>query len=283
MAVLGVQMMMLRETVAQEGLWPVLERVAAMDYHAVEMSQLPMDPANIAALERAGRELGIQTAALSAGLMSGPTTTGDALDTDFAKIVADCHRLSCRYVRIGMMPFTAMVSAAACEAWAADVEAAARRLAAEGITLCYHNHHVDFARFDGERLFDLVRRVAPSVRFEVDLHWVQRGGISPIDMLREYAGVIDLVHVKDYRVVPLDPGALHLLEAGDLPAFMQAFTGTTIQFAEVGSGNMNWPAILPEAEAAGAAYVLVEQDDLYGRDPFDCLADSRAYLRSIGY
>jgi len=41
--------------------------------------------------------------------------------------------------------------------------------------------------------------------------------------------------------------------------------------------------IIEAAAAAGAEYLLIEQDLTYGRDPFDCLADSRAYLRSIGY
>lgn len=283
MAVLGVQMMMLKEKVAQQGMWSVLQKVAELGYHAVEVSQVPMSEENVAALERAKNELGIEVGALSAGLKKGPTTTGDALDEDFDKIVADCRRLGARYVRIGMMPFPAMASYDACVEWAKEVEVAAQRLAAEGITLCYHNHHVDFARFNGERLFDIVRRVAPTVRFEVDLHWVQRGGIAPLDMLKEYSGVLHLIHVKDFRVVPLAESAMELLKAGDMPAFMQAFTGTTVQFAEVGSGNMNWPELLPASNAAGAEYFFVEQDELYGRDPYDCLADSRAYLKSIGY
>ena len=56
-----------------------------------------------------------------------------------------------------------------------------------------------------------------------------------------------------------------------------------VEFAEVGQGNMNWPALLPAAEKAGADFFFIEQDDTYGRDPFDCIADSRAYLASIGY
>jgi hypothetical protein len=35
--------------------------------------------------------------------------------------------------------------------------------------------------------------------------------------------------------------------------------------------------------ASGAEYLLIEQDDQYGRDIFDCLADSRANLVSLGY
>lgn len=33
----------------------------------------------------------------------------------------------------------------------------------------------------------------------------------------------------------------------------------------------------------GAEYFLIEQDDSYGRDPFDCLCDSRDHLIEPGY
>ena len=282
MAVLGVQMMMLKQQVADDGMWPVLQRLKEMDIDAVEVSQIPMDETNTAALERGISELGIQVGALSVALKGGPTATGDNLEDHFDKIVADCKRLGVKFVRIGMMPFTAMVSKEACEAWAAECQPAAERLAAEGITLCYHNHHVDLAKFDGERMFDIVRRVAPSLNFEVDLHWVQRGGMAPLDMLKEYAGVCKLIHVKDFRVVPVPQEAVDKMMSGDVAGGFQGFLNIA-QFAEVGQGNMNWPELMPAAEAAGAEFFFIEQDDTYGRDPFDCIADSRAYLKSIGY
>ena len=282
MAVLGVQMMMLREQVAEQGMYPVLERLAAMDLKAVEVSQIPMDETNTAALERGRDELGIEVGALSVALKPGPTATGDNLEEHYDKIVADCRRLGTRFVRSGRMPCTAMVSKEACEAWAAEVEPAASRLAADGITLCYHNHHVDLAQFDGERMFDIVRRVAPSVKFEVDLHWVQRGGMAPLDMLEEYSGVCKLIHVKDFRVVAVPQEAVDKMMSGDVAGGFQGFLNIA-QFAEVGQGNMNWPKLLPAAIDAGAEYFFIEQDDTYGRDPFDCIADSRAYLKSIGY
>lgn len=282
MAILGSMLMMFKDQVAADGMFSVLQRLDALDLHAVEVSQIPMTEANTADLERARLEFGMQTGALSVALTTTPFPTGDALDTQFEKVVADCQRLQCHIVRIGMMPFTAMVSKEACEAWAAQCEAAAQRLAAEGITLCYHNHHVDLAQFDGERIFDIVRRVAPTMKFEVDLHWVQRGGMAPLDMLAAYTGVCKVIHVKDFRVVPLPPESLELLGAGKREEFMAVFTNIA-QFAEVGSGNMNWLAILPAAEAAGAEFFFIEQDDTYGRDPFDSVAQSRRYLASIGY
>lgn len=282
MAVLGVQMMMLKDKVAEEGMWPVLQKVKEMDLQAVEVSQIPMSEENVAALERGTKELGIEVGAISVALKGGPTATGDNLEEHFDKIVADAKRLGTRFARIGMMPFDAMVSKEACEAWAAECQAGAERLAAEGITLCYHNHHVDLAQHEGERLFDIVRRVAPDVHFEVDLHWVMRGGMDPLEMLEEYSGVCKLIHVKDFRVVPLPEDAMGLLGEGKMEEFFAKFLNLS-QFAEVGQGNMNWPKLLPAAKAAGAEYFFIEQDELYGRDAYDCIRDSREYLKSIGY
>ncbi|HSK32097.1 MAG TPA: sugar phosphate isomerase/epimerase [Propionicimonas sp.] len=282
MARVGVQLMMVRDKVVAEGMFGVLQRVSDLGYEAVEVSQIPMDAVNVGQLERGRSELGLQVAAVSVALKKGPTATGDALDADFAKIVDDCRRLDCRFARIGMMPFEAMVSKEAVVRFADETEAAAQRLAAEGITLAYHNHHVDFAKHDGETLFDIVRRVSPSVHFEIDVHWVQRGGRSPVEVLAEVAGQVELVHLKDYRVATLPPAAMELLAAGDSAGFMQAFSNL-VQFAEVGSGNIDFSAVIAQAVRSGAEYLLVEQDDLYGRDAYDCLADSMAHIRSLGY
>ncbi len=280
MAKLGVQLMMLKDQVAQQGMYQVLEQLAALDIHCVEVSQIPMDEKNTADLERAISELGFEVGALSVALHPKPGI--DSLSGEFDKVVADCNRLGTRYVRIGMMPFEAMVSKEATEAWAQELNPYAQRLAQEGITLCYHNHHADLIQFEGERIFDIVRRVAPDVYFEVDLHWVQRGGMAPLDMLELYQGVCKLIHVKDYRVAALPQEAIDLFHAGKFAEGYDKFVNI-IQFAEVGQGNMNWPALLPASEKAGADFFFIEQDMTYGRDPFDCIKDSREYLKSIGY
>ena len=280
MAVLGVQLMMLKEQVEAEGMFTVLSKLATLDIHCVEVSQIPMNEQNTQDLGRAKTELGFEVGALSVSLKQKPGI--DSLESEFDKIVSDCKLLGTKFVRIGMMPFEAMVSKDATEAWARELNPYAEKLVEQGITLCYHNHHADLIQFEGERIFDIVRRVAPAVMFEVDLHWVQRGGMAPLDMLEQYTGVCKLIHVKDYRVSALPQEAIDLFEAGNFQEGYDKFVNI-IQFAEVGQGNMNWPKLLPAANAAGAEFFFIEQDMTYGRDPYDCIRDSREYLRSIGY
>ena len=54
------------------------------------------------------------------------------------------------------------------------------------------------------------------------------------------------------------------------------------RMAPIGWGNLNFDAILAAAEDAGTEYLLVEQDNCYGEDPFCELKKSYQYLRSCG-
>ena len=52
--------------------------------------------------------------------------------------------------------------------------------------------------------------------------------------------------------------------------------------APLGEGNINFDRVFEKAEAAGTKFALVEQDDCYGDDPFDCLKRSYLYLKANG-
>ena len=52
-----------------------------------------------------------------------------------------------------------------------------------------------------------------------------------------------------------------------------------IRMAPVGKGNLAWHKILPALRTAGTQWGIVEQDDCYGEDPFECLRQSLQYLQ----
>lgn len=276
---IGVQMMMLKNKVDESGPYDVLRRLDASGFHAVEVSQIAMTPDNVAEMSRARDELGIDFGALSAGLGAGPN---DSLLDDYDKIVGDAKTLGASRLRIGMMPFSAMASYDALLDFCRQAEDVSVRLANDGITLYYHNHHVEFAKREGTSLLDIIRAEAPTMRLEIDVHWVQRGGKDPVRTLAKYAGLVDLVHLKDYRIGALGPEAFEALQQGDSAAFMRAFTGI-VEFGEVGEGNLEWTEIIDQALESGAEYLFIEQDQQYGRDPYDCLKTSRDNLVALGY
>jgi sugar phosphate isomerase/epimerase len=282
MARIGVQAMMLKDEFEADGAFTTLKRLNELGFNVVEISQISMSEANVGEIQRARAELGMEIAALSAALETPVGTPGDSLMNDFDKIVADCMRLACRLVRMGMMPLWAMASKKALLDFCSRSNEMAARLAEQGIALYYHNHHIEFAKYDGEYILDIIRESAPLLKFELDVHWIHRGGKDPVGVLKDYAGIVDLVHLKDYRIGQLPPNAYEFQQAGDFQAFRTAFEGV-VQFAEVGEGNLDFQAIIDQSLSSGAKYLLVEQDNQYGRDPFDCLATSRDNLIALGY
>ena len=50
----------------------------------------------------------------------------------------------------------------------------------------------------------------------------------------------------------------------------------------VGWGNLDFDAILAACADSDARYLLVEQDDCFEENPFDCLKKSYDFLRSRG-
>ncbi|PNH83644.1 sugar phosphate isomerase [Arthrobacter sp. AFG20] len=274
--------MMLRDSFAGIGAFETLRKVSAIGYNAVEISQIPMTPDNVAELDRSRNELGMDIAALSVAMETPKGRPGDSLAEHFDKIVEDARRLDSKLLRIGMLPFPAMKSIGAVVDFAKQANEYAERLQEQGLSLYYHNHHIEFAKFGGKYMLDIIAENSPAMGMEIDVHWVQRGGLDPVRTLEKYAGRTAMVHLKDYRIGELPESSFGLLDSGDVAGFMAAFKDV-VQFAEVGEGNLDFAAIIPAAQAAGAEYMLVEQDELYGRTVWEALQTSYDNLLALGH
>ena len=282
MATIGVQAMMLKDSFADVGAFETLRKVSAIGYNAVEISQIPMTAENVGELDRSRTELGMDIAALSVNIEGRKGMPVESLADNFDKIVDDAKRLDTSLLRIGMLPFGAMKSLDSVVEFAKQANGYAERLQEQGISLYYHNHHIEFAKFDGRYMLDIIAGNSPAMGMEIDVHWVQRGGLDPVRTLQKYAGKTAMVHLKDYRIGQMPESSFGLLEKGDFPGFMAEFRNV-VQFAEVGEGNLDFPSIIPAAVAAGARYLLVEQDELYGRTVWDALQTSYDNLVAMGH
>ncbi|WP_274364981.1 sugar phosphate isomerase/epimerase family protein [Paenibacillus thermotolerans] len=277
---IGVQMMMLKGKADEIGVYETLRKVRELGYRSVEVSQIPMTPSNVSEMKRASDDFGIDIAALSAAVEPMfPGMPGETLSTDFDKIVQDCKTLNCSFLRIGMLPFTAIGDKDKIMAFVKKADEIAAKLAEHGIDLYYHNHHVEFQKYDGEYLLDIIKNNTTRLGFEMDVHWIQRGGENPAEFIKKYAGRVALIHLKDYRIGQVN---IDVSQGFDPKKFSDAFNNI-IQFAELGKGNLDLKSIIEAGLESGAQHFLVEQDDLYGSDPFDCLKASADHLRKLGY
>jgi sugar phosphate isomerase/epimerase len=265
--------------------YEAMARLADIGYKCIEISQVPMTDENVKGFRRAIDELGFNVAATSALTAANPMLPGCDMSNpdEMKKMIEDAKYLDCDLFRIGSMPMEARFSLQAAVDFAKQADEYACQLKEHGIDLYYHNHHFEFARHDGKFLMDIIKENTKYLGFELDIHWIYRGGMDPVEFINQYAGRIRLLHLKDYRI-----GHMAMPEGVDMSTkegMMKAYTAMNniVEFAEVGEGTLNIPACIEAGLAGGSEYFLVEQDITYGRDPFECLKTSHDNLVKMGY
>ena len=262
-----------------------MARLADIGYKCIEISQVPMTKENVAGFRRAIDELGFNVAAVSANTAASPIMPGTDMSNpdEMKKMIEDAKFLDCDMFRIGGMPIEARFSLDAAINFAKQADDFACQLKEQGIDLYYHNHHFEFCRHGGKYLMDIIKENTKYLGFELDIHWIHRGGVDPIKFINQYAGRIRLLHLKDYRIIPMtmEENADFNTKEGMMKAY--AAMNDIVQFAEVGEGSLDIPGCIEAGLAGGSEYFLVEQDLSYGRDPFDCLKTSHDNLVKMGY
>ncbi len=279
---IGVQMSTIAPVLrtGEVSVYDAFAKIAEVGYHCVEISQVDMSAENVASMKKACEDFGVKVSSCTASvepMFEG--MPGENLRDDFDKIVNDCRELGTDMLRIGMLPMTLMGSRDGAIEFVKRADEMAERLGEEGIDLYYHNHHVEFVQYDGEYLLDIIKNTTKKMGFELDIHWIQRGGENPVNFIKSYAGRIRLLHLKDYRIAPFE-----MPEQGEdfMEKFGKAFSDV-IKFAEVGEGSLPIKDCIDAGLAGGSEYFLVEQDDCYGRDPFESLKISHDNLIELGY
>ncbi|WP_262152526.1 sugar phosphate isomerase/epimerase family protein [Chryseobacterium foetidum] len=124
-----------------------------------------------------------------------------------------------------------------------------------GIQLAYHNHDFEFLKMDEKRNFyDFILENTSSdlVKMELDLYWISKAGLDPLVYFEKYPKRFPLWHVKD-------------MKAG------------TKDFAEVGSGTIDFERIFKFKEKAGLEHWFVEQDSS-DKDIFESIEMSKKYI-----
>ena len=235
-----------------------LKRVKQAGYDAVQLSGLgPIDPKELARM------------------LKGEGLTCCATHVDFEKLrdnpeaIIEEHRiLGCNFPAIGGMPWS-YNKPDGYPKFIDEMSKAALKLKAAGMTFGYHNHNWELAR-------------APGGRTVLDL-FIEN--TDPAAWIRKVAGRIPLVHFKDMAFgvdnVSTLPTKFMAEPDADYRKRCDAARAPKAIMAEVGEGNLNWPAILDACRFAGAQWHIVEQD-LCQRDPFESLAISLRNLKAMG-
>lgn len=193
------------------------------------------------------------------------------------------HTLGIRFSAIPWMPAEKQKGAEDYAQTIADITRAGKLLREAGVTQLYHNHDFEFETFDGKLKLEWLYESVPAefLQTEIDSCWVHYAGYDPCKIIAKYAGRAPIVHLKDY-IGEQKGGPVYALIDADGKAMDKSEVVSDFRFAPLGTGKQNMPEILRAAEAAGAQYVVVEQDESYEEDSIASAKKSRDYLNSLG-
>lgn len=183
------------------------------------------------------------------GLRMQSTLTGyERLRDDLKGVIADSKALGATLVGTAWIPHEGPFNRGHVDRAVADFANWGKALKAEGLTFFYHVHGYEFQPSPDGTLMDTLLERTPEgdVSFQADVFWVARGGGDPVRLLKKYPSRFVSLHLKD-----IAKGT----RLGDS-------TGTAPDEACVvfGTGQIDFPALLAAAKAAGVKYHYIEDE-----------------------
>ena len=135
-----------------------------------------------------------------------------------------------------------------------------------GLRFGYHCHGYEFVPSPEGTLFDTLAKAADPalVAFQIDVFHAYHGGADPARLIEAHRGRVTSLHLKDLKKgVTVVPGTGLAEPEVDVP---------------VGTGQIDYPAVLRAAKKAGVSMYFVEDES---RDPLGHIPQSVAYLESV--
>lgn len=206
----------------------------------------------------------------------------DALMADPQGKVNDYAEIGCKYIAIPYLTPEYRPNAEKFSEVIEGAKALGQAAKDRGLTLLYHNHDFEFEKINGVYALDILYSSVPAhlLQTEIDTCWVNVAGEDPVAYIEKYAGRSPVVHLKDFVMPGKRPQKMY--ELIGIQDDQKGTEAEAFDFRPLGMGAQNFPRILEACQAAGAQWVVVEQDrPSMGKTAMECAEASIQYLASI--
>lgn len=180
--------------------------------------------------------------------------------------------LNVKYVAIPALIGEPLATADDFKRFADEFNSFGTQMKDHGMQFVFHNHGYEHALRDGEVPMDiLLTQTDPdTVKFELDIFWMQAAGASPVDYLKKYPGRFKLMHVKDAAETVRFSGD------GTTPdQWMEVFP----KMADPGTGVFDIKGIIKAGIQSGTEHFFLERD--LTPDPETTLKNSMRYFSGL--
>lgn len=258
---------LLREK-CKDNLYGVLSRIAALGFDGVEFLGFFGKPPE----EIAQHIKNIHLTALGNFVELGE------LVSNLDGVIGAHKTLGCKYITLGRLSREFLPDGEKYESAVSAIKDAAQALNENGIQLLFHNHDGEFYKTaSGQIALDRILSDIPALKLEPDIGWMQIAGAEPAHYLTEYKERCPVMDFKDYYA---DDGA-DIGKVSDMDGMRGGLNQAHFCFRPVGYGVVNYPVLITPAMACKPEWIVCDHDNSYENDPFDDLALSLSYTRSL--
>jgi len=245
----GVQLYTLRDfTKTAKETAETLRKVKEMGYNYVQVSAVD-EPKDVKELKKLLDDN---------GLIAVSTHTGyEAIVKETDKVIEEHKILGCEAIVCPGLPMELHNKEGYIKV-GRDFSKVIGKIKENGLILAYHNHGIEFERYEGKIGLEILMENCPELEAEIDTYWVQYGGGDPAYWIERFKNRVSEIHLKDMGIIK-----------------------NKQVMPPIGEGNLNWERITEACNKAKVKYCLVEMDTPT-IEPFEALRVSLENLKRLG-
>lgn len=191
MAKIGIQLYTVRDELAKDYLGTI-RKMKELGYEGVELPTGAMAAATSEEINAVLKETGLE--------LAGITFEHSDFETRMEKIIAYTLACGTNTVIYPWLPEEKRQSAEDYVRFAKQLNRWGKQLKEKEISLLYHIHGYEFEVFGEKTGFDLFFETLDpdAVKLEIDVYWVESGGLDCIPFMERYGKYSPSIHFKDY-------------------------------------------------------------------------------------
>ncbi len=237
----------------EEDFWGTCKKLAEIGYEGLESTRFLLEGDTAKKVKKI-KYLGLQPVTYS--------TTKKELQNDIDMVIKKAQNLDAAHISIWYGPAESRTQL---KRDAEVYNRAGKKIKAEGLKLCYHNHEHELDNFfNGLNALEILAEYTDSenLYFELDCGWLTFSQADPIYVLKKLSDRIPAIHLKD-------------LKGTDYSGRDQ------VVFSAVGTGIVDIENIVKTAVESGTEWIVVEQDRVRNLSPLETVKASYLNMKEM--
>ncbi|MTT33023.1 TIM barrel protein [Terrilactibacillus sp. BCM23-1] len=228
--------------VCEKDFFGTLEKISEMGYEGIEFAGYYDQPAQ--KIKEKCTDLGLKVVASH--------ISAEKIVNDLDNVISFEKELGNNYI---VCPYASYDTKNEWTSFASKLKIACKKIEESGMTLVYHNHHLEFHKLEDTYILDYLLETVPHLKAELDTYWIQYAGEDVVSYMSQYKNRTPFIHLKDMKKNP-------------------------VESTEIGEGILDITSFVKQAEDQGVEWLIIEQE-AFNKPPLESVEVGLNNLRKL--